>query len=275
MAVETWGQLPKSQTDPETIEEAIQRYIQQHNEDETAHQGPGQSLDLHKSSDIIDHLIESVIRDKVAKFAISFDKLAGDRINVIDYYIDPNIWYWDCDEGGGIDPEPFNTVIYTAPGTGNKISVELINWGPYFFNSTNGDIVFQIGIIWRSKTYQEQYITVGSLIELAGCFGFKVFDNALYSYTDAYRMEGGEEKQEEKAEHILNIEVDKVYILRAHYKADEQKFYFYVNQQLKSIHNYYLWSDMTLETLFQILIRSRSYLSKSIIVLDFFFSCPR
>jgi hypothetical protein len=44
----TWGQLAKSQTDPEKIEEAIKRLINEHNADPEAHLVEGGSLKSHK-----------------------------------------------------------------------------------------------------------------------------------------------------------------------------------------------------------------------------------
>ncbi len=61
----TWGELAKSQTDNETIEEAITRLIQAHNDDASAHLGTGQSLQSHKASEIIDHLAGSIVGDKL------------------------------------------------------------------------------------------------------------------------------------------------------------------------------------------------------------------
>ncbi|MEI7961345.1 MAG: right-handed parallel beta-helix repeat-containing protein [archaeon] len=65
MPIENWGLLPKSQVDSETIEEAIARLITAHNDDETAHLDVGQSLQSHASSEIIDHLADSVLNDKL------------------------------------------------------------------------------------------------------------------------------------------------------------------------------------------------------------------
>jgi parallel beta-helix repeat protein len=60
-----WGELQKSQIDPEKIEEAIQRLLNAHNEDPDAHLGPGGSLYSHKASTVIDHIAESIIEDKI------------------------------------------------------------------------------------------------------------------------------------------------------------------------------------------------------------------
>lgn len=66
MAIETWGQLPKSQIDPQKIEEAIAEIIAEHNDNEEAHVGEGQSLSQHKLSEIIDHLVGSIPTDKIS-----------------------------------------------------------------------------------------------------------------------------------------------------------------------------------------------------------------
>ncbi len=64
MALPLWGQLEKSQDDSQTIEEAIAAAIVAHEEDPTAHLGPGESLQAHKADDIIDHPAQSVVLDK-------------------------------------------------------------------------------------------------------------------------------------------------------------------------------------------------------------------
>ena len=65
MAAVTWGQLAKSLIDPKLIEERIAEIIAEHNEDETAHLGAGQSLQSHKASEIIDHLVGSILGEKL------------------------------------------------------------------------------------------------------------------------------------------------------------------------------------------------------------------
>ena len=52
-----WGNLQKSLDDPQTIDQAIAAAIAAHEQDPTAHLGDGESLQQHKSNDIIDHPI--------------------------------------------------------------------------------------------------------------------------------------------------------------------------------------------------------------------------
>ena len=66
MADPVWGLLSKASDDNETIEQAIARLIQVHNEDANAHDEAGQSLFIHKSQDHIDHLLGSVVADKLS-----------------------------------------------------------------------------------------------------------------------------------------------------------------------------------------------------------------
>lgn len=66
MAVEVWGNLPKAQDDPETIEEAISRLIADHNAEPTAHSGAGEAIDEHRKNDVIDHPAGSVLADKAS-----------------------------------------------------------------------------------------------------------------------------------------------------------------------------------------------------------------
>jgi len=115
MAQPTWGMLAKSQTDPKTIEERIAEMIAEHNNDEEAHLGPGQSLQSHKASEIIDHLASSIVNDKLEYIIRSYNAVVassgGDYDNIqdaIDYV---------SSQGGG------NILI--APGT-FTLSADLI-----------------------------------------------------------------------------------------------------------------------------------------------------
>lgn len=60
----TWGDLQKAQDDPETIEEAIARLIDVHNDDATSHNEDVQSLGLHRTDETIDHPQSSILPDK-------------------------------------------------------------------------------------------------------------------------------------------------------------------------------------------------------------------
>lgn len=71
--MDTWEFLPKNQTDPQTIAEAIAQAIANHNADPTAHLGPNGSLTAHRQNDIIDHPAGSIVADKLTANQINFD----------------------------------------------------------------------------------------------------------------------------------------------------------------------------------------------------------
>lgn len=62
-----WGMLPKAQDDNTTIDEAIAQAIADHEADPEAHLGEGESLQIHRQNDMIDHPQGSVPLDKVSK----------------------------------------------------------------------------------------------------------------------------------------------------------------------------------------------------------------
>lgn len=77
---EVWGELAKSQSDAEKIEEAVTRLISAHESDPEAHLGEGDSLQSHKASEIIDHLAGSIVADKMSDkdfyFSSCFENLS-------------------------------------------------------------------------------------------------------------------------------------------------------------------------------------------------------
>ena len=91
MAAVIWGLLAKSQTDSEKIEEAIARLILEHNDDEEAHLGAGQSLQSHKASEIIDHLIGSIISDKIAAGEIGREHLDSKAVTFVETIFDKGL----------------------------------------------------------------------------------------------------------------------------------------------------------------------------------------
>lgn len=66
MANLVWGDLAKSQVDPQLITEAISEAIANHEADPTAHLGDGESLEQHKANEVLDHPQQSVVMDKQA-----------------------------------------------------------------------------------------------------------------------------------------------------------------------------------------------------------------
>ena len=80
MSTITWGALNKALDSNETIEEAIARLIQDHEDDANAHIENGESLYDHKQSEIIDHLALSIVTDKLAAGAVTSPKITTDQL---------------------------------------------------------------------------------------------------------------------------------------------------------------------------------------------------
>jgi hypothetical protein len=61
-----WGNLAKAQDDAETIEEAIERIVAEHNAEPTAHTAEGEAIDVHRKNEVVDHPAGSVLADKAS-----------------------------------------------------------------------------------------------------------------------------------------------------------------------------------------------------------------
>jgi hypothetical protein len=78
---QVWGGLAKATDDAETIEEAIDRKIADHEVDPDSHGDQGESIDVHRTNEVVDHPAGSVLPDKFdfRKFTIrsTFESLDG------------------------------------------------------------------------------------------------------------------------------------------------------------------------------------------------------
>lgn len=72
MALPIWGNLDRAVNDSTKIDQAIADAIGAHNDDPESHLGEDQSLQSHRASEIIDHLAESVVNDKIATIARAY-----------------------------------------------------------------------------------------------------------------------------------------------------------------------------------------------------------
>lgn len=114
---DVWGLMPKSQVDPETVEEAINRLIAEHEADPQAHIGVGESLETHRTLDILDHPQGSVLADKATNRELVWT----------DNFTNENVWYnygpYQYWKGGGVDLNQENSAvaseIYGSPLEGN------------------------------------------------------------------------------------------------------------------------------------------------------------
>lgn len=113
-----WGNLFKSQISAEKIEEAIARFIQNHEDDPDAHIETGESLQSHKASAIIDHIVDSIITDKIKDGEITNPKIIqGARAYTA--IVDPSGDYDFTDIQDAIDAVETlgRGIIFVRPGT--------------------------------------------------------------------------------------------------------------------------------------------------------------
>ncbi len=78
--MDTWGLLPKSQIDPQTIEELVDAKILAHKQDPDSHVGENESLAVHREFGTLDHKPGAVLGDKWTmselEFSTTFDILS-------------------------------------------------------------------------------------------------------------------------------------------------------------------------------------------------------
>lgn len=74
---ETWGAMGESVTNPQTVMQAIAQGVDAHNNDPEAHLGPSQALQSHRAAEVIDHLAESVVNDKIQRAARAYVAVVG------------------------------------------------------------------------------------------------------------------------------------------------------------------------------------------------------
>lgn len=72
-----WENIPKSQADPTTIQEAIASTVAVHNADTIAHMADLQSIEQHRTNSIVDHPAQSILNDKIHIDDRSFVAVVG------------------------------------------------------------------------------------------------------------------------------------------------------------------------------------------------------
>jgi hypothetical protein len=202
-----WGNLPKSQEDDETIEEAIDRKIEAHDDDADSHAETDQSLDVHRTEDILDHPKASVLTDK---FALN-DPLLSFNWDTID------AWYQYI-LGSGVIQEYIGCLYLETGSTTNNYNImRATSYAEYMAIDYYASPRFATEIQLSDNTNQLIYIMAGSYIGTG--FGFKIENNKIYARSIA--------DDNETLEEIYTIENPlNWYRLRAEYTTGESiKFY--------------------------------------------------
>jgi len=209
----TWGELAKSQIDPEKIEEAIQRLIAEHNADPEAHLSSGGSLQSHKAAEIIDHLAASIIADKFSDIEVkaetTFESVDG--------------WYYD-----GLPPQ------LNWPGLlihcGEVLNAETVLYSEsnvFTLSNLSSGFLFQVTAQFNTLNNQRIRLSAGFLDagDDGGGIGFETSGDKLYgvfrNWENRYTVE------------LMTINTYALRTFRAHAPAGEGVVNFYVDGVLK------------------------------------------
>jgi len=222
----TWGQLAKSQTDPEKIEEAIARMIKQHNEDPEAHLCPGGSLQSHKMAEIIDHLVESIVADKIKNLEISDLKFSDERFDYETIFLDHDKWTIQKSPYGDVTVYPGLAVLEAGPSVGQYAIFYLET--AYTGQATRFEKTPKFVTIasFEQPQLSRAYLALGA--PPSAYIGFKKDGNVLYA--------GHGHADEEYLTQIINPPplTEKNHYLAILYSG--QKIEYYINKQLVAVH---------------------------------------
>ena len=178
MAIVTWGLLGKSAIDPKKIEERIIELIAEHNDNEAAHIGTGRSLDLHKVSETIDHLVASIVEDKIADWNVTPSKLG--------FYIFTSFFEsldgYEKTAGVTLDPGIGHVELATTNVLNNAQSCNKKT--NFWFSDWDWDHErhFETVIALSSVADVLVYYGGGAPFGLSTHIGFYILNNELYGY---------------------------------------------------------------------------------------------
>lgn len=95
-----WGTLNRAVNDATLVDEAIDQAITAHNDNVDAHLGVDQSLQSHRAAEIIDHLAESVVNDKISPQARRYIAIV-DPTSEYDFSTVESAVQYAASKGGG------------------------------------------------------------------------------------------------------------------------------------------------------------------------------
>jgi len=179
----TWEHLAKNAVDAEKIEEAIQRIVEEHNEDSEAHLGEGQSLTSHRASEIIDHLAQSIVADKIKYWAEIKVRGTFERDDIH--------WFTVFESSDGYQKNPYgsgkaycsNGIFRLSTGATNNSEARILKdlYGTFDF-SWDKHRKARFTVVPQSVSDVISYIGTGSQPYVGDreFLGFKIVDNVLY-----------------------------------------------------------------------------------------------
>jgi hypothetical protein len=232
--MENWQNLAKNSEDPEKIEEAVDRLVGVHNDDENSHVEVGQSLQSHKASKVIDHIARSIVGDKLNSIDDILTKRAicvvtgiqTDGSNkIITYTATP-----DLDENSALK------FAYFLTGTKANTEVKIISDGVYTITVLAADVV---GVL----ADDEFFITAMKFGTDQANWQIIQNDNLAYNALIAYN-----ETTDDYIEYTIECDRVEIYGLRSY---DGGKFNVYIDGEADAIVDSYSAEQAGLVSLYE------------------------
>jgi hypothetical protein len=211
---EVWGELAKAQDNNQKINEAIDEAIANHEADPTAHLGSGESLEAHKTSEIIDHPARSVVYDKVTGNAESI------KIPLLSTY-------WTTT---GVVNFTFQNIGYAVItyGSTNEAIIKSREFIDDFASlCMTKDNIFQIPLRLSVLTNVDFYILCGWVDDYPDnqAFGWYYHNSTLYARFQNY-------PDDDVDIEITGYNLNELHIFRVEYIANDHTLYWYIDNTL-------------------------------------------
>lgn len=252
MAVICWGNLGKTADDNTRIEQSIQDYVEDHNENPNAHQIEGSSLYMHRINEQLDHAKGSVDLSYLSKtkivFMTSFETIDG--------------WWVDAYQShAGV----FQAYIKTENTTDSEIAM----WYAFPGNEPRLDEAknpyWQIHILMYDITNVIVYIVCGNPLDLSqgAMFGFKIEAGKIYAIW----------AQEETAysEEIMNAIEDTPVGYSCEIDSQNKQIKFYINGELKHTQDI-VYLEYNIDVTFEIYGKTLANEYKTLYLIDHIFT---
>lgn len=211
--VTVWGLLAKSQIDSETIEEMVDRKISEHEADPESHMGTGESIDVHRKTEIVDHKVGSVLNDKftMTEFTYTNQFNNADNINFTNY--------GDVTNG--------EIRLYIETGYGPKSIAYIAFYRPQPFLTLEKDFLMQF-LAQRDTSDSSGKIYMGLNADNEDIdYAFVGFQSIEGVVKCIAKLDGGTHLSS-----AISVDLSEPHIFRFQNIAGEKKIYYYIDGQL-------------------------------------------
>lgn len=207
----TWGDLPKSQVDNQLITEAITQAIADHESDPTAHLGDGESLEQHKTNEVLDHPAGSALSDKQTLSEIVYvsDMNPADGWDTDNFTFDFPQVHVSFSHNGLTDAFIESGNVHWLTGESLALIDNLYKIG-FNYNYTENDIADIVGGLGSVDSPDTNYAIVFKIV--AGQISFKATFGDSPAWSSPYSLTGGQD-----------------YLIAAVLSAVDNEVNFYVN----------------------------------------------